>query len=97
MTMQFLSATQDAQGFHYSVWLDTTKGTAQSPDPAYVCNYDWAPCPTNPDGTPDWTGGASAYQQMTLDEVKLLAQADLNAINAPTPAPSPLSVNGATF
>lgn len=94
MTMQFLSATTDAQGIHYSVWLDTTKSVDGSPDPAYVRNYDWAPVPT------DWTGGATAYQQMTLDEVKLLAAADLDAITAtqnPTPAPTPLSVNGATF
>lgn len=93
MTMQFLSAQSDAMGYHYSIWLDTTQGTVDAPDPAYVRNYDWTPAPN------DWTGGASAYQQMTLDEVKLLAQADLDAINSanPTPSPTPLSVNGQTF
>ena len=95
--MQFLSATTDAQGYHYTVWLDTAKGTTQSPDPAYVRNYEWAPCPTNPDGTVNWVGGTSAYQQMTLNEVKLLAQADLATINAPTPAPTNLNVQGSTF
>ena len=98
--MQFLSATTDVLGIHYSVWLDTTKfqvvdgTTTTNPDPAYVRNYDWAPAPSN------WLGGASAYQQMTETEVKLLAQADLDAINNaanPTPTPTPLSVNGSTF
>jgi len=98
MTMQFLSATTDAQGIHYSVWLDTTKTDAGGqPDSTYVKSYDWAPCPMDPDGTPNWEGGASAYEQMTLDEVKLLAQADLHAMTAPTPAPTNLSVHGTTF
>lgn len=94
MSMQFLSATIDAQGIHYSVWLDTTKGTQEVPDTRYVRTYDWSPAPS------DWFGGASAYQSMTENEVKLLAQADLDEINTennPTPAPTPLSVQGSTF
>lgn len=94
MIMQFLSATTDDQGIHYSIWLDTSQGTQDAPDPAYVRTYDWAPCPN------DWVGGESAYQQMTLDEVKLLAQTDLAAIQQaanPAPTPTPLSVNGQTF
>lgn len=96
MTMKFLQATSDATGYHYSIWLDTTKteSDGKTPDPTYVRNYDWSPAPT------DWTGGAAAYQQMTLDEVKLLAQADLTALEQaqnPTPTPTDLSVNGQTF
>ena len=96
MTMQFLSATQDAQGYHYQIWLDISKteSDGKTPDLNYTKTYDWSPAPV------DWTGGAAAYQQMTLDEVKLLAQADLDAINSasnPTPTPTPLPVNGATF
>lgn len=93
MTMQFLSATIDVKGYHYSIWLDTTKTESDgiTPNPAYIFNRDWAPAPAN------WAAGTSAYQQMTLDEVKLLAQAHLDAINAPTLAPTNLSVNGQTF
>ncbi|MCL6453545.1 MAG: hypothetical protein K6T78_07945 [Alicyclobacillus sp.] len=95
--MQFLSATTDAQGIHYSVWLDTTQfapNSATEPNPAYVREYDWTPAPA------DWPGGVSAYQQMTLAEVKLLAKADLDALLAaqkPTPQPTPLPVAGQTF
>lgn len=94
MTMQFLSATTDAQGIHYSIWLDTTKTESDgtTPDPAYVKTYNWYPAPT------DWTGGAASYQSMTLDEVKLLAQADLDTIVASqTSTPTPLNVQGQTF
>lgn len=91
--MQFLSATSDTQGIHYSIWLDTSKFAAgeNEPDSNYVRSYNWGPCPS------DWPGGTSAYQQMTLTEVKLLAQADLDAIIAPTPAPTEMSVHGQTF
>lgn len=94
--MQFLSATIDIQGYHYSVWLDMSKteSDGKTPDPTYVRNYDWSPAPT------DWTGGETAYQQMTITEVKLLAQADLIAIQQaqnPTPTPTDLSVSGQTF
>ena len=94
MAMQFLSATQDSQGYHYQVWLDTTQSIDGKPDPAYVQSWNWSPAPK------DWAGGETAYQQMTLTEVKLLAQDALTQIQQaqnPTPAPTPLSVNGATF
>lgn len=95
MSMQFLTAISDDTGIHYSVWLDTTKTEedGKTPDPAYVKNYDWSPATTN------WSGGATSYQQMTLTEVKLLAQADLQALQPPQTAPSltTLSVAGSTF
>ncbi len=93
MSMQFLSATTDVQGIHYSIWLDTSKTEADgtTPDPAYIFVRDWPPAPA------DWVGGATVYQAMTLTEIKLLAQHKLNEINAPTPAPTNLSVLGTTF
>lgn len=93
MTMQFLSATTDAQGYHYSILLDTTKPN----DPNYIFNRDWAPCPLNPDGTANWAGGVTAYQQMTIAEVKLLAQHHLDTMLNPTPAPTALPTQGTTF
>lgn len=93
MSMQFLSATADDSGIHYSVWLDTTKKQEDgSIDQTYVRNYDWGSVPA------DFPGGATAYQSMTETEVKLLARADLQAMQPPaTPAPTTLSVAGTTF
>lgn len=104
MSMQFLSATSDSLGYHYSVWLDTTQGTADNPNPAYVFNRDWAPAPMDPvTGACIWDttqadGGLAAYQAMTITEVQALAQHHLDTIiNRPTPQPIPLSVQGQTF
>lgn len=87
MTMQFLTATSDAQGYHYTILLDTTKPT----DPNYIFSRDWASAPAG------WTGGVSAYQQMTIDEVKALAQHHLDTMTTLTPAPTSLPVHGTTF
>lgn len=93
MTMQFLSATSDSQGYHYSILLDTTKPN----DADYIFNRDWAPSPKDANGICTWTGGESAYQQMTVGEVKALAQHHLNSMLNPTPAPTSLSTQGTTF
>lgn len=102
MAMKFLSATQDSNGFHYSIWLDTTKFQMEidengqevattNPDPVFVRNYDWAPMPTG------FSGGATAYQNMTLAEVKLLAAAELANLETPATPPTTLSVEGQSF
>lgn len=102
MTMQFLAAATDAQGCpNFTVWLDTAKSTKDGhPDPSYVQSYPW---PIQPKG---WSGASlngveyTTWADYCAAETKLLAQAKLDAINAaqnPTPAPTPLSVQGQTF
>lgn len=102
MAMKFLSATQDAKGIHYSIWLDTTKFQVivdedgqpvetQDPDPAYVRKYDWASMPDH------WAGDASSYEDMTLTEVKLLAAEELEKLEGSKTPQAELSAHGQTF
>ncbi len=98
MSMQFLSATESANGAcAFSVWLDTTQGAATDPDPAYVRNYTFGAAPTG------WAGATlngtayTSWPTYCAAEVQLLAAAALAAIEA-TPAPATLpSIAGTTF
>lgn len=91
--MRFLSATEDPTGLQFTVCLDTS----QASDPAYVRSYAFGPAPA------DWTGASlngaayTTWAAYCTAEVKLLAQADLAAMQPPAPAPTPLAVSGTTF
>ncbi len=94
--MQFLAATESTAGVQFSVWLDDT-GTSTDPNPAYVRVYTWGPAPQG------WTGASlngvtyTDWSAYCAAEAKLLAAADLAAMQPPTPAPTPLAIQGATF
>ena len=98
MSMQFLTATESTAGCQFSVWIDTTQGMATNPDPAYVRDYAFGPAPKG------WTGATldgtayATWPEYCAAEVKLLAAADLAAMQPPAPTPTPLTaIAGTTF
>ena len=112
MPMQFLSATQSPNGScSFSVWLDTTQGTATDPNPAYVRDYTFGPPPvvgedtlTVPPTPIYWTSGTlngvtyTSWPAYCAAEVQLLAVAALAAILPVSPTPTTLTaIAGITF
>lgn len=93
--MKFLTAAGSAAGCEFSVWLDTSKGTAAEPDPAYIRTYTWGRAPTG------WNGGSingtgyTSWPEYCAAETQLLAAADLAAMQPP--APTPLVIAGTVF
>lgn len=84
MAIKCLTAEKQATQYYFKYTLDDTKLLADNtPDPAYIREWAYAPVPQ---------GETEAdYVAMMQRELPLLAQVELDAMNAPAPTPTPLT------